>query len=120
MKLSLQTKIVLPSVLVFVFAFGLSGWNSYTRAEKALRETVMAMLEGNLRSVSMRLKDYKQNILDDLHGNTATTAMRMLYSEDSYEAGKENVRISLYNRPMTKAGVFLYVDATEWRKKPHV
>ena len=53
MKLSLQTKIVLPSVLVFVLAFGFSGWNSYSRAEKALREAVVAMLEGNLRSVSM-------------------------------------------------------------------
>ncbi len=113
MKVSLQTKIVLPSVLVFVFAFGLSGWNSYSRAEKALREAVMATLEGNLRSVSTGLKDYKQSILDDLHGNATITPMRMLYSKDKHEAGKESVRVSLSNRPMTRDGVFLYVDATD-------
>lgn len=113
MKLSLQTKIVLPSVLVFVLAFGFSGWNSYSRAEKALREAVVAMLEGNLRSVSMGLRDYKQGILDDLRGNTTITPMRMLYSADRREAGKESVRVSLRNRPLLRDGVFLYVDATD-------
>lgn len=106
-------KIVLPSVLVFVLAFGFSGWNSYSRAEKALREAVVAMLEGNLRSVSMGLRDYKQGILDDLRGNTTITPMRMLYSADRREAGKESVRVSLRNRPLLRDGVFLYVDATD-------
>ena len=113
MKLSLRTKILMPSVLIFVLAFGFSGWNSYHRSEKALREAVMANLEASLHAVSTGLKDFKEKILEDLRSNTTVTPMRMLYSEDKHEAGVESVYISFINRPLIKDGVLLYIDATD-------
>ncbi len=113
MKLSLRTKILMPSVLIFVLAFGFSGWNSYHRSEKALREAVMANLEASLHAVSTGLKDFKEKILEDLRSNTTVTPMRMLYSEDKHEAGVESVYISFINRPLIKDGVLLYIDVTD-------
>ncbi len=45
--------------------------------------------------------------------STASTFIRMLYSGDGREAGRAEAGASLRNRPMTRDGVFLYVDVTD-------
>ncbi len=105
-RVSLQTKLMLPSVLFFIFAMALAGWFSYSRAENAIRTSVLQTLDGNMKSVSTGLRKTAENLFQMLEGLTYFPQFTTLYTEQGEQEKITRANGVLASMPFVKDSTF--------------
>ena len=115
MRLNLQGKILLPIIVLFIFILSVMTWGVSRSVNQALRVSVGQTLDAELRGVSIGLNGMVDSLTRDLANMGSITPVVRMLTQPGFdlETNREQVHLSLRNRPFVRDGIFAAVYLTD-------